>query len=95
MILKCLSKNTYRSKQEIDFEKSVCKDTKLIEETTMVENAERIEDVVMYDGFEVQNIIYDIIVKNDSVPNDLHIVFTNKLTCAHMMLPTADIMEER
>ena len=37
------------NKQEIDFEKSVCEDTKLMEKTTMVENAERIEDVMMYD----------------------------------------------
>jgi len=49
------------NKQEIDFEKSVCKDAKLMEKTTMVEDAKRIEDVVMYDGFELQNIIYDVI----------------------------------
>jgi len=71
------------SKREIDFEKSVCEDTKLMEKTTMVENAERIEDVVMYDGFEVQNIISDIITENDSDQNNLHIVFTNKLTCTY------------
>ena len=71
------------NKQEIDFEKSVCKDTKLMEKTTMVEDAERIEDIVMYDGFKVQNIISDIITENDSDPNNLHIVFTNKLTCTY------------
>jgi len=71
------------SKQEIDFEKNVCKDTKLMEKTTMVENAERIEDVMMYDGFEIQIIIYDIITENDSDSNNLHIVFTNKLTCTY------------
>jgi len=60
--------------QEIDFEKKVCRDTKLMEKTTMVENAERIEDVMMYDGFEIQNIIYDIITENDSDSNNLHIV---------------------
>jgi len=49
----------------------------------MVENAERIEDVMMYDGFEIQNIIYDIITKNDSDSNNLHIVFTHKLTCTY------------
>jgi len=49
----------------------------------MVEDAEKIEDVVMYDGFEVQNIIYDIIMEDDSDPNNLHIVFTNKLTCTY------------
>ena len=73
-------KKHFPSKQEIDFEKNVCKDTKLMEKTIMVEDAERIEDVVMYDGFEMQNIIYDIITKNDPNPNNLHIVFTNKLT---------------
>ena len=62
------------SKQEMDFEKSVCKDTKLMGKTTMIEDARRIEDVVMYDGFEVQN---------DSDQNNLHIVFTNKLTCTY------------
>jgi len=71
------------NKLEIDFEKNVCEDTKLMEKTTMIEYAERIEDVVMYDGFEIQNIIYDIITKNDSDSNNLHIVFTNKLTCTY------------
>ena len=71
------------NKQEINFEKSVCKDTKLMEKTTMVEDAERIGDVVMYDGFEVQNIISDLIMKNDLEPNNLHIVFTNKLICTY------------
>ena len=71
------------NKQEVDFEKSVCKDTKLMEKTTMVEDAEKIEDVVMYDGFELQNIIYDVITKNDSEPNNLHIVFTNRLICTY------------
>jgi hypothetical protein len=71
------------NKQEIDFEKSVCKDTKLMEKTIMVEDAKRIEDVVMYDGFEIQNIIYDMITENDSNPNNLHIVFTNKLICTY------------
>ena len=70
-------------RQEIDFEKKVCRDTKLMEKTTMVEDAKRIEDVVMYDGFELQNIIYDVITKNDSESNNLHIVFTNRLICTY------------
>ena len=57
------------NRPEINFEKSVCKNTKLMEKTTMVEDARRIEDVVMYDGFEIQNIIHDIIAENDSNPN--------------------------
>ena len=69
--------------QEIDFEKKVCRDTKLMEKTTMVENAEKIEDVVMYDAFEIQNIIYDIITESDPDSSNLHIAFTNKLICTY------------
>ena len=69
------------SRQQIDFEKNVCEDTKLMEDTTKVENAERIEDVVIYDGFEVQNVINSIISQDCLSQNNLHIVFTNKLTC--------------
>jgi len=71
------------NKQEIDFEKKVCRDTKLMEKTTMVEDAEKIEDVVMYDAFEIQNVIYDIIVESDPDPSNLHIAFTNKLICTY------------
>ncbi len=71
------------NKQEIDFEKSVCKDTRLMEDTTRVENAKRIEDVVMYDGFEVQNVINSTISQNYLDQNNLHIVFTNKLICTY------------
>ena len=70
-------------RQEINFEKKVCLDTKLMEKTTMVEDAERIEDVVMYDGFKIQNIMYDVITKNDPDLNNLHIIFTNKLICTY------------
>ena len=70
-------------KQEIDFEKKVCQDTKLMEKTTMVEDAERIEDVVMYDAFEIQNIIYDIVAESDLNPDNFHIAFTNKLICTY------------
>ena len=71
------------NKQEIDFEKNVCKDTKLMENTIKVEDAERIEDVVMYDGFQIQNAISTIISQDYLIQNNLHIVFTNKLTCTY------------
>jgi len=70
-------------KQKIDFERKVCRDTKLMEKTTMVEDAERIEDVVMYDAFEIQNIIYDVVTESDLNPDNLHIAFTNKLICTY------------
>jgi len=71
------------NKQEIDFEKIVCKDTKLMENTIKVEDAERIEDVVMYDGFQIQNAISTTISQDYLIQNNFHIVFTNKLTCTY------------
>ena len=71
------------SRKEIDFEKQVCQDTKIMERTTMVEDAEKIEDVVMYDAFEIQNIIYDTVTENDADSSNLHIIFTNKLICTY------------
>ena len=71
------------NKQEIDFEKNVCKDTKLMENTIKVEDAERIEDVVMYDGFQIQNAISTTISQDYLIQNNLHVVFTNKLTCTY------------
>jgi hypothetical protein len=71
------------AKQEIDFEKKVCRDTKLMEKTTMVENAERIEDVVMYDAFKIQNVLHNTITETDPELGNLHIIFTNKLICTY------------
>ena len=71
------------SKQEIDFEKYVCSDTKMMEKTPKVEDAKRIEDIIMYDGFEIQNVISSTISQDCLNQNNLHIIFTNKLTCTY------------
>ena len=55
--------------EEIDFEKSN------IIDTSMTEN------IVLYDGFEFQKVISNLIPNNESTLDQLHIVFTNKLTC--------------
>jgi hypothetical protein len=39
------------------------------------------EEMILYDGFEFQKIISDIIPKDENKLNILHIIFTNKLTC--------------
>ena len=76
-------KSTCQTSRKLILRKVFVKIAKLMEKTTMVEDAKRIEDVVMYDGFELQNIIYDVITKNDSEPNNLHIIFTNRLICTY------------
>jgi len=39
------------------------------------------EDMILYDGFELQKIITKFIPINENIDDILHIVFTNKLTC--------------
>jgi len=39
------------------------------------------EEMILYDGFEFQNIISEFIPKNEDEKDILHIIFTNKLTC--------------
>ena len=39
------------------------------------------KEMVLYDGFEFQKIITNIIPKDENDLNTLHIIFTNKLTC--------------
>ena len=39
------------------------------------------ENMVLYDGFELQEIITKILPINEDTDNILHIIFTNKLTC--------------
>ena len=54
--------------EEIDFERQTAQDSS------------KIENIIMYDGFEIQKIISDAISHNT---NELHMGFTNKLTCTY------------
>lgn len=39
------------------------------------------ENIIMYDGFELQKILTELIPKEETSMNLLHVFFTNKLTC--------------
>ncbi|KAF6242956.1 hypothetical protein C6988_07250 [Nitrosopumilus sp. b1] len=41
------------------------------------------ENIIMYDGFEFQNIISELIPKEEQTFENLHIAFTNKLMCTY------------
>jgi len=62
---------------EIEFEKKLCQDSSLMDSTTKIEKAEKISDVLMYDGFELQKILRYLNDGNET----MHIVITNRLTC--------------
>ncbi len=62
---------------EIEFERKLCEDSSLMNSTTKVENARQINEVFMYDGFELQKILRYLNEDNET----LHIILTNRLTC--------------
>jgi hypothetical protein len=62
---------------EIEFEAKLCKNSSVMDSTTRVENAQEINQVFMYDGFELQKILRYL---NDD-KETLHIILTNRLTC--------------
>ncbi|MFB5610620.1 MAG: DUF6775 family putative metallopeptidase [Nitrosopumilaceae archaeon] len=57
------------TEEEIDFEKS-----NIVDSSTT-------ENIILYDGFEFQKIIAKLIPNDEATLDQLHIVFTNKLTC--------------
>ncbi len=72
--------NTFEPEQKtIELERKLCTNSSFMENTTKIEDAKNISDVVMYDGFEMQKFIRENInyITNDT----LHIIFTNRLTC--------------
>ena len=59
------------SKEEILFEEENFRDTS------------KTENSVMYDGFEIQKILTELIPSNERESDFFHIFFTNKLTCTY------------
>jgi len=57
--------------EEIEFEKKSAADTSTN------------QNITYYDGFELQNILRDIIPKEESREDVFHVIFTNKLTCTY------------
>lgn len=59
------------SSDEIEFEK----------ETFL--NSSKIKNIIMYDGFEFQKIISDLISEDENSIDIFHVIFTNRLTCTY------------
>jgi len=55
--------------EEIQFEKNNCRDSS------------KTENIIMYDGFEMQKIVSDLVPPVELDSDIFHVVFTNKLTC--------------
>lgn len=61
----------FPSIEETEFEKDSCK------------NSSKIKNIIMYDGFELQKIVSNLISEKDFSLEDFHIIFTNRLTCTY------------
>ena len=81
--LKSTFKKYKPNNEQINFERNYCKNTKFIEEIPTPETAENLDDLVIYDGFEIKNILESVIPKDETANDCLHIIFTNKLTCTY------------
>ena len=57
--------------EEIEFEKESILDSS------------KIKNIIMYDGFEFQKIISNLISENENSLDIFHLVFTNRLTCTY------------
>ena len=54
----------------------------LFEESNFIQEANT-ENIIMYDGFELQKVLTELIPKDEISMNLLHIFFTSKLTCTY------------
>lgn len=57
------------SAEEIEFEKN------------SFQNSSKIKNIIMYDGFEFQKILSDLVSEDENSINNFHLIFTNRLMC--------------
>ncbi len=55
----------------------------IIFEEANFENTSKTENIVMYDGFEIQKVLTELIPEKERNLEAFHIFFTNKLTCTY------------
>ena len=66
-----------------DFEKHIPTDEEIVFEKLNIENTSTTENIIMYDGFQLQRVFADLIPDYENAQNIFHVFFTNKLTCTY------------
>ena len=66
-----------------DFEKHVPTNEEIAFEKLNIENTSITENIIMYDGFQLQKVFANLISDYENAQNIFHIIFTNKLTCTY------------
>ncbi|MFB5597884.1 MAG: DUF6775 family putative metallopeptidase [Nitrosopumilaceae archaeon] len=64
------------------FEKHNPTENEIIFEKENFEDTSRTENIIMYDGFEFQKILTELIPAEE-ISDNFHVIFTNKLTCSY------------
>lgn len=65
------------------YEKHKPSTDEVIFEETNFEDTSKTENIIMYDGFEVQKVLTELIPNEERTSDLFHIFFTNKLTCTY------------
>ncbi len=65
------------------FQKHIPSHEEIIFEKQNIEDTSKTENIIMYDGFELQKILMDLIPSNELSMDYFHVFFTNKLTCTY------------
>lgn len=66
-----------------DFEKHLPTAEEIAFEKLNIENTSTTENIIMYDGFQLQKVFSDLIPDYENDQNIFHVFFTNKLTCTY------------
>ncbi len=66
-----------------DFEKHTPTHEEILFEESNVHDTSNTENIVMYDGFQLQRVLTSLISETENVESVFHVFFTNKLTCTY------------
>lgn len=65
------------------YEKHIPSREEIFFEEANFDDTAKTENIIMYDGFEIQKTLTDLIPNHERASDSFHIFFTNKLTCTY------------
>ncbi|MDH3611424.1 MAG: hypothetical protein OEM79_06650 [Nitrosopumilus sp.] len=66
-----------------DFEKHTPTNEEVLFEESNIQDTSNTENIIMYDGFQLQKVLAEMIPETENIENIFHVFFTNKLTCTY------------
>lgn len=65
------------------FQRHIPTTDEIVFEQQNISDTSKTENIVMYDGFELQQVLSELIPHNELKSEFFHVIFTNKLTCTY------------